>query len=77
MPWRSMLSKAERCAGGNLLAIRCRFAGAITYVGNGPNFLVKSIAEHRGVAMPSFTGYMLCSTSVLIPLFLAVTVLFF
>jgi Na+/H+ antiporter NhaD/arsenite permease-like protein len=53
------------------------FMGANSYIGNGPNFMVKSIAEHHGVKMPSFGGYMLYSGSVLIPIFLLVTVVFF
>ena len=53
------------------------FMGANTYIGNGPNFMVKSIAETRGVKMPSFFGYMLYSGAVLIPLFVVVTLLFF
>ena len=53
------------------------FMGANTYIGNGPNFMVKSIAEGHGVRMPSFFGYMKYSLAVLIPLFLAVTWLFF
>ncbi len=51
--------------------------GANTYIGNAPNFMVKSIAEEAGVKMPSFFGYMLYSGLVLIPLFVAVTFLFF
>jgi Na+/H+ antiporter NhaD/arsenite permease-like protein len=51
--------------------------GANTYIGNAPNFMVKSIAEEAGVKMPSFFGYMLYSGLVLVPLFVAVTVLFF
>ena len=51
--------------------------GANTYIGNAPNFMVKSIAEKAGVEMPSFFGYMLYSGAILIPLFLAVTLLFF
>ena len=51
--------------------------GANTYIGNGPNFMVKAIAEHRGVAMPSFFGYMAWSAAVLIPLFVLVTLVFF
>lgn len=42
--------------------------GAMTYIGNGPNFMVKAIAEKSGVAMPSFFGYMLYSFGVLLPL---------
>jgi Na+/H+ antiporter NhaD/arsenite permease-like protein len=52
------------------------FMGAMTYIGNGPNFMVKSIAEQSGVKMPSFFGYMLYSVGILIPLFIVVTVLF-
>jgi|CXWL01.1.fsa_nt_gi Na+/H+ antiporter NhaD/arsenite permease-like protein len=52
------------------------FMGANTYIGNGPNFMVKSIAETSGVKMPSFFGYMLYAVLILIPLFLLVTVLF-
>ena len=51
--------------------------GANTYIGNAPNFMVKSIAEEAGVKMPSFLGYMLYSGLVLVPLFVAVTFLFF
>ncbi|MNN50966.1 hypothetical protein D3C81_1655760 [compost metagenome] len=46
------------------------FMGAMTYVGNAPNFMVKAIAEQRGVRMPSFFGYMLWSCAVLLPLLL-------
>jgi len=52
------------------------FMGANTYIGNGPNFMVKSIAEQAGVQMPSFFGYMGYSIAILIPLFVLVTVLF-
>jgi Na+/H+ antiporter NhaD/arsenite permease-like protein len=53
------------------------FMGANTYIGNGPNFMVKAIAEERGVSMPSFFGYMLYSGAILIPLFVVVTWLFY
>jgi len=52
------------------------FMGANTYIGNGPNFMVRSIAEERGVPMPSFGGYMLVSGAVLLPLFALVTLVF-
>ena len=52
------------------------FMGAMTYIGNGPNFMVKSIAEQAGVRMPSFFGYMLYTIEVLVPLFLVVTIVF-
>ena len=54
------------------------FMGANTYIGNAPNFMVKSIAEESGVAMPSFFGYMLkWSVPILLPLFVLVTLVFF
>ena len=54
------------------------FMGANTYIGNAPNFMVKSIAEEAGVRMPSFFGYMFkYSIPILIVLFLAVTFVFF
>ncbi|MFQ5463549.1 MAG: sodium:proton antiporter [Phycisphaerae bacterium] len=52
------------------------FMGAMTYIGNGPNFMVKSIAEQSGIRMPSFFGYMLYSCGILIPIFLVVTWIF-
>ncbi len=52
------------------------FMGANTYIGNGPNFMVKSIAEQSGVKMPSFFGYMLYSVGILVPLFIVVTLIF-
>lgn len=53
------------------------FMGANTYIGNAPNFMVRAIAEDRGIAMPSFFGYMLWSGIFLIPLFFLVTFVFF
>ncbi len=53
------------------------FMGANTYIGNGPNFMVKSIAEHAHIKMPSFGGYMLWSFAVLIPIFFINTLIFF
>ena len=44
------------------------FMGAMTYIGNAPNFMVKAIAEERGIRMPSFGGYLLWSCAVLLPL---------
>ncbi|MBI2492441.1 MAG: sodium:proton antiporter [Candidatus Rokubacteria bacterium] len=59
------------------IAVGAVAMGANTYIGNAPNFMVKSIAEEAGIRMPSFFGYMLYSGLVLIPLFIAVTFLFF
>jgi Na+/H+ antiporter NhaD/arsenite permease-like protein len=62
-----------------LAAISCGavFMGANTYIGNGPNFMVKAIAEENGVKMPGFFGYMFYPAVVLIPVFVVVTLLFF
>jgi len=51
--------------------------GANTYIGNGPNFMVKAVAESAGVKMPSFFGYMGYSAAILLPLFFVVTLVFF
>lgn len=53
------------------------FMGANTYIGNAPNFMVRSIAESSGVKMPSFFGYMIWSCAILIPLFVIMTFIFF
>lgn len=62
-----------------LQAISCGavMMGANTYIGNGPNFMVKAIADEAGYKTPSFFGYMLYSMCVLIPVFLLATALFF
>jgi Na+/H+ antiporter NhaD/arsenite permease-like protein len=62
-----------------LAAISCGavFMGANTYIGNGPNFMVKAIAEENGVKMPSFFGYMAYSGLILLPIFALVTFIFF
>jgi Na+/H+ antiporter NhaD/arsenite permease-like protein len=53
------------------------FMGANTYIGNAPNFMVKAIAEERGVRMPGFFGYMLWSGAILLPIFVVMTFVFF
>jgi Na+/H+ antiporter NhaD/arsenite permease-like protein len=62
-----------------LAAISCGavFMGANSYIGNAPNLMVKAIAEERGIKMPSFFGYMGWSCAVLVPLFIAMTFIFF
>ncbi len=52
------------------------FMGAMTYIGNGPNFMVKAIAEENGVKMPSFFGYMGYSVCILLPILIVMTVIF-
>ncbi len=49
------------------------FMGALTYIGNAPNFMVYAIATERGVKMPSFFGYLLWSCAVLVPVFVLLT----
>ncbi len=53
------------------------FMGANTYIGNAPNFMVKAIAEENGVKMPSFFGYLGYSMGILVPLFVAISLIFF
>lgn len=53
------------------------FMGAVTYIGNAPNFMVRSIAIQQGVLMPSFFGYMKWSLLLLFPLFILLTLIFF
>lgn len=53
------------------------FMGANTYIGNGPNFMVKAICEENGVQMPSFFGYMAWAIAILIPVFIVTTFVFF
>jgi len=54
------------------------FMGAMTYIGNAPNFMVRSIAEEAGVPMPSFFGYMFkYSLLILMPIFVLVSIIFF
>jgi Na+/H+ antiporter NhaD/arsenite permease-like protein len=52
------------------------FLGAMTYIGNGPNFMVKAIAEQAGVKMPSFFGYVVYSCGILLPVLAASAFLF-
>ncbi len=60
------------------ISVAAVFFGAMTYIGNGPNFMVKSICERAGIEMPSFFTYMVkYSIPILIPLFLIIYFLFF
>jgi Na+/H+ antiporter NhaD/arsenite permease-like protein len=59
------------------ISVGAVFMGANTYIGNAPNFMVKAIAEGARVRMPSFIGYMVYSAGILLPIFAAVTWLFF
>jgi Na+/H+ antiporter NhaD/arsenite permease-like protein len=58
------------------ISVGAVFMGANTYIGNAPNFMVKSIAEQSGIRMPSFFGYMIWSIVILVPLFVIVTFVF-
>ena len=60
------------------IALGSVFFGAMTYIGNGPNFMVKAIAESEGVKMPSFFGYMIrFSLIVLLPIYIVTQLIFF
>jgi len=75
----SSLGALAQASPALLKAVACGsvFMGANTYIGNGPNFMVKAIAEHSGLKMPSFLAYMGWSVAVLLPLFLIETWVFF
>ena len=53
------------------------FMGALTYIGNAPNFMVQSIAEENNIKMPSFFGYMLWSILILCPIFFILSMIIF
>jgi Na+/H+ antiporter NhaD/arsenite permease-like protein len=53
------------------------YFGALTYIGNAPNFMIKAIAEDRGVAMPSFFGYFAYAAMLMVPLLAVVALLAF
>lgn len=62
-----------------LAAVSCGavFMGANSYIGNGPNFMVKAIAEESGYRMPSFFGYILQATAILLPIYVVVSLCYF
>jgi Na+/H+ antiporter NhaD/arsenite permease-like protein len=62
-----------------LAAVSCGsvFMGAMTYIGNGPNFMVKAIAEQHHVRMPSFFGYLVWSFAILLPVLAATALVVF
>ena len=59
------------------ISVGAVFMGALSYIGNAPNFMVKAVAEDRGVKMPSFFGYMAWSCVCLLPVFILMTFVFF
>lgn len=76
-------SASEALVGGlppiflRAIAVASVFFGSMTYIGNGPNFMVKSIAEHSGVNMPSFFGYIVkFSLLILLPIYILSQLLF-
>ena len=73
------LGELARQAPQLLMAVSCGsvLMGANSYIGNGPNFMVRAIAEQARVRMPSFGGYLLWSGAILIPIFILMTFIFF
>ena len=71
---------AQLMADGDVLAAISAgavFMGANTYIGNAPNFMVKSMSDENGITMPSFFGYMKWSICILIPVFIIDALIFF
>ena len=60
-----------------LIGLFMFYMGANTYIGNAPNFMVKSISDENGIRMPSFFGYLLWSVSFLVPVFILDMLVFF
>ena len=52
------------------------YFGALTYIGNAPNFMIKAVAEDRGIAMPSFFGYIVYAGAVMLPLLAVIGLVF-
>ncbi|MFN4131660.1 MAG: sodium:proton antiporter, partial [Caldimicrobium sp.] len=80
VPEKEALSLLIKEAPLYLLAISTGavFFGAMTYIGNAPNFMVRSIAEEKGISMPNFLSYILkYAIPLLIPIFILITVIFF
>lgn len=59
------------------IALGAVFMGALTYIGNGPNFMVRAVAEENGVKMPSFFAYTRYAFLILVPIFILVTLVLF
>ena len=73
---RTLLATGQGAAMLSAVSLGAVLMGANTYIGNGPNFMVRAIAEGNGVRMPGFFGYMAWSLAILIPIFVAVTFIF-
>jgi Na+/H+ antiporter NhaD/arsenite permease-like protein len=70
-------SKTEFVSLLKAISLGAVFMGANTYIGNGPNFMVKAICEHEKIKVPTFFGYMAWSGMILVPLLMIVTFVFF
>jgi len=79
LPREVILTSGTGISNAVLAAISCGavFMGANSYIGNGPNFMVKAIAEENSIKMPSFFGYMIWSVGILEPIFILLTFIFF
>jgi len=75
-PLAQLLTNPQGEAFLRAISLGAVFMGANTYIGNGPNFMVKSICDRQGVKTPSFFGYMPWSIGILIPLFILTTLIF-
>lgn len=77
------LAHAFELPGANLepilaaISCGCVFMGALTYIGNGPNFMVRAIAQESNVQMPGFAAFTAYAATILLPLFALVTIVFF
>ncbi|HNI27800.1 MAG TPA: sodium:proton antiporter, partial [Leptospiraceae bacterium] len=74
---QEILANADASSLLKAISVGSVFMGANTYIGNAPNFMVKSVAEENKIKMPSFGGYILYSFGILIPTFILITFIFF
>ena len=74
---QDILANADASSLLKAISVGSVFMGANTYIGNAPNFMVKSVAEENKVKMPSFGGYILYSFGILIPTFILITFIIF
>jgi Na+/H+ antiporter NhaD/arsenite permease-like protein len=66
----------ERAATLAAISMGAVYMGAVTYIGNAPNFMIYAIALERGVKMPNFFGYMAWASLVLLPVMALLTFVF-
>jgi len=73
---RPLAMTASQTATLTAISAGAVFFGGLTYIGNAPNMMLRTIAAHRGVRMPSFFGFTLLASTALLPVLLLVSLIF-